>query len=227
MTVELSAEARRNADNDLIRAGVFAEATGTIPKELARRVNKQIAQALEMAHTDGRVQIRSGSTRTEPIYGKSPMIESWRIRSDLLLESGDAEALSELLSKLQVSMRIVNLTSTPTVETRRKTENEAIIDAIAAFRLRAETVAGALGKSYRIRRLTINGRTLLPPEPVMMRSAPEPEALSSRYPSKLVLLKSASRFWGRSNCSNRQGSIVTEYRRPRRCGCRPGGLTYR
>lgn len=170
-TIELSAEARRNAANDLIRASVFSEASGATPRELAKRVNQQMVQALELAHAYSRVRTRTGGTRTEPIYGKSAKIEAWRMRSELLLESGDAEALSELLSKLQMSMSVGNLVSTPTVETRRKAENEAIVEAIAAFRARAETIAGALGKPYRIRRLTINGSSLPPSEPVTMRSS--------------------------------------------------------
>jgi hypothetical protein len=40
--------------------------------------------------------------------------------------------------------------------TLKKAENEAIVDAIAAFKARATVIADALGKAYRIKQLSIN-----------------------------------------------------------------------
>ena len=92
------------------------------------------------------------------------------MRSDLALESGDTAALSELLGKLQATMGVASLSMLPAPQTRKKAENQAMVDAIAAFQERAEVVAAALGNKHRIKSLTINssGR---PPIAPLMRSA--------------------------------------------------------
>ncbi|HOL64780.1 MAG TPA: SIMPL domain-containing protein [Accumulibacter sp.] len=155
-TIDLSAEASRSASNDLARATVFAEASGATPGELARRVNGLIADGLKTAKSYPNVKTRSGATHTYPGYGKNGKIDTWRMRSDLLLESSDSAALSELLGKLQSSLAVANLVMVPAPATLKKAENEAIVDAIAAFKARATVIADALGKAYRIKQLSIN-----------------------------------------------------------------------
>jgi predicted secreted protein len=156
MLVELTAEASRPAANDLVRATVSAEAAGTTPGELSRQVNGLIAEALKSARAYPAIRTQSGGTSTYPVYAKSGKIESWRMRSELVLESPDTAALSELLGKLQLSLGVANLTLQPSPETRKKVEDQAVIDAIAAFKARAGVVAEALGKTYRIKQLTVN-----------------------------------------------------------------------
>ena len=180
MTVELSAEASRPAVNDLVRATAFAEATGTTPGELSRQVNHQIAEALKIAKAYPAVRTQSGGTTTYPAYAKGGKIESWRMRSELSLESGDAASVSELLGKLQASLGVSNLQLQPSSETRKKVESEAMIDAIAAFKGRAKVIADALGMSYRIKQLSVStsGRIVQPmfraAKTMAMEAAPMP-----------------------------------------------------
>ena len=164
MIVELSAETSRPAVNDLVRATVSAEASGTTPGELSRQVNGQIAEALKTAKAYPAIRTQSGGTSTTPIYAKGGKIESWRMRSELSLESGDTAAVSELLGKLQASLGVSNLLLQPSPETRKKVEEQAIIDAIAAFKGRAKVIADALGTTYRIKQLNVNtsGRIVQP-----------------------------------------------------------------
>ena len=164
MIVELSAEASRPAVNDLVRATAFAEANGTTPGELSRQINQQIAEALKTAKAYPAVRTQSSGTTTYPVYAKGGKIESWRMRSELALESGDTAAVSELLGKLQASLGVSNLQLQPSAETRRKVESEAMIDAIAAFKGRAKVIADALGMGYRIKQLTVStsGRIVQP-----------------------------------------------------------------
>ena len=164
MIVELSAEASRPAANDLVHVTVSAEATGTTPGELSRQVNSLIADALKTARAYPGVKTQSGGTSTYPIYSKGGKIEAWRMRSELSLESGDSAALSELLGKLQTSLGVSNLVLQPSPATRKKAENEAMLDAITAFKDRARVIADALGKPYRIKQLSVNtsGRFVQP-----------------------------------------------------------------
>ena len=169
-SVDLSVEASRPAANDLARATVFAEATGATTGELAKRINNLIGDGLKTAKAYSNVKTQSGGTHTYPVYAKGGRIESWRMRSDLTLESADTNALSELLGKLQSSLGVASVTMLPAPETRKKAENEAILDAIAAFKARAKLVADALGKPYRIKQLGINSNSRSPVMP-MMRAA--------------------------------------------------------
>ncbi len=98
--IELSAEASTPARNDLARATLTAEATGTTAGEVARQVNALMSEALKISKKYDKVKTQSAGASTYPIYTKNGKIETWRMRSELLLESLDIEALSELVGKL-------------------------------------------------------------------------------------------------------------------------------
>lgn len=154
--IELSAEANRPAVNDLVHATVFAEATGATPGKLSKEVNGLIADALKTARAYSSVKTQSGGTSTYPVYAKDGKIEAWRMRSQLVLESRDSDAISELLGKLQGALGVSSLVLQPSAETRKQVENDAMLDAIAAFRTRAKVIADALGRPYRIKQLAVN-----------------------------------------------------------------------
>ena len=170
-TVDLSAEASRPAANDMVRATVFAEASGSNPAELARRVNQDIAEGLKTIKGKAGVSVKSGHQNTFPVYAQNQKIESWRMHSELVLESRDAAAVSELLGQLQqMRLAIGSVSQLPAPETRRKVEDEATRDAIGAFRQRAAVVADVLGKPYKIRHLNIQQSGQMPPMPIMRAS---------------------------------------------------------
>ena len=165
-TVDLTAEASRPAANDMVRATVSAVASGSNPGELARRVNQDVAEGLKVIKARPGISIKSGHQSTFPVYSQNQKIESWRVRSELILESRDAAGVSELLGQLQ-QMRLVvsDVNQLPTPETRRKVEDEATREAIGAFRQRAAVVAEVLGKPYTIRHLSIHQSGQMPPMP--------------------------------------------------------------
>ena len=172
LLVELSGEASRAAINDLVRATVAAESSGATPGEPARQVNAQIAEALKTAKAYPAVKAQSGSTASYPVYAKGGKIEAWRVRSELTLESSDTAALSELLGKLQTSLGVSSLVLQPSAETRRQAEEQAMVEAIAAFKARASVVAETLGKTYRLKQLNIaTGNRFVQP---VFRSAARP-----------------------------------------------------
>ena len=168
--IELSSEASLPAVNDIARATVSAEATGATPSELSKQVNGLIAEALKTAKAVSGVKTQSGGTSTYPIYSKGGKIESWRMRSDLSLESTNIAALSELLGKLQGSLIVSSVVLQPSPETRKKVENAAMLEALGAFKARAKVISEAMGKPYRIKQLTVNtsGRYV---EPMVVRAA--------------------------------------------------------
>ncbi|MGB2904276.1 MAG: SIMPL domain-containing protein [Candidatus Dechloromonas phosphoritropha] len=170
-TVDLTAEASRPAANDMVRATVFAEASGNNPAELARRVNQEIAEGLKVIKAKPGITVKSGRQSTFPVYGQNQKIDSWRIHSELILESRDVAAVSELLGQLQqMRLAVSGVNQLPTPETRRKVEDEATRDAIAAFRQRAAVVAEVLGKPYVIRHLSVQQSGQMSPMPMLRAS---------------------------------------------------------
>lgn len=162
--IEFRVDVQKSVVNDLGRAIAFAEVSGADPTEVARKIKGAIADGLTIAKSQPGITVKSGDTHTYPIYGKnSRIIESWRMRSELILESRDAGALSTAIGKLQATLAVGNLQFSPAAETRRKAGDEATLEAIDAFRAKAERIAGVLGRLYRIREMNVNsGGTTMP-----------------------------------------------------------------
>lgn len=173
-TVEFSAEASRGAPNDLAVATMFAERGGADVAELAEEVNRTIAAALDTARSNGDVKVQSAGAHTWPVYGRdgNGRIEGWRMRSEIRLESRNLAAVSALIGKLQASLALSQLAMHPAPETRRKAADEATIEAIHSFEQRAALIAGALGKRYRLRHMTVAEGGFQPPIRPLMRAAP-------------------------------------------------------
>ena len=166
-TVDLAAEAARPAVNDQVRAVVYSEVQGSNPADLARRVNQEIAGGLQLIRGKAGVSVKSGNQSTYPVYGRDQKIESWRMRSELVIESRDLGAVSELLGELQQRrLAVGQVSQMPSPETRRQVEDEATRDAIKAFQSRAEVIAGALGKKWKIKQLSVSQQGGAVPMPV-------------------------------------------------------------
>lgn len=168
-TIDLSAEASLPASNDQLHAVVYAEAQGSDPAEVARRVNQDISEALRLIKSQPEISVKTGMQQTYPIYAKDRRIDSWRMHSELLLESKNASRLSALLGRLQqMKLALGQINQMPSESTRREVEEAATRDAIKAFERRAEIVAQALHKTYRIKQLNIQQAGSVPP--VMLRA---------------------------------------------------------
>ena len=182
--IELSADASRPAANDQVRVAVYSEANGANPAEVSRRVNQDIAEALKVIKSKSGVTVKSGQQSTYPIYGKEQKIEGWRMRSELILESKDLAAVSDLLGKLQqMKLAVGNVTQMPSAETRRQVEDETTRDAIRAFQLRAAVVAEQLGKKWQIKQMNIQQAGQFP-QP-MMRAARGVAMMADAAPAPL------------------------------------------
>ena len=161
--IDFRVDAQRSVANDLGRATAYAEYNGADAADVARRVNTAIAAALATAKGQPGVSVRTGNSHTYPIYTKGGRnIEGWRMRSELLLESRDAAALSTLLGKLQTQLAVSQVGFVPAPETRRAAEDEAALEAIATFQAKAARYATALKKPYRIRSMNIGGGSQFP-----------------------------------------------------------------
>ncbi|MFI4923314.1 MAG: SIMPL domain-containing protein, partial [Burkholderiales bacterium] len=95
--------------------------------------------------------------QTYPVYGKNKLLEAWRVRSEIRIESKDFNSLSNLIGKLQSTMQLSYLGFTVSPEARRQAENELITQAVSNFRERADIVKQSLnGRGYKLRKMSIN-----------------------------------------------------------------------
>lgn len=171
-TVSLAAEGQQEAANDLAVASLFAEASDTQPAEVARRVNATLAAALAQAKRYPDVKVRTGTSQTFPIYGKTNRaIEAWRMRSDLRLESRNLGAVAELVAVLQKDLALAEISLQPAPETRKLAQDAATRGAIEAFQARAAMIAATLGRHYRLRHLDVGTQGIYPPPRPMARVA--------------------------------------------------------
>ncbi|MDP3540127.1 MAG: SIMPL domain-containing protein [Azonexus sp.] len=170
-SIELSAEASRPAANDMVEATVYAEASGSNPAELARKLNQDVAEALKLIKSRPSISVKSGQQSTYPVYSQNQKIDSWRMRSELILESGDQAAVSELLGRLQqMRLAVGNLAQRPAPATRQAAEDEATRQAVGAFQNRAKLLADLFGKPYQVKQLSVQQNGSSPPMPMFRAS---------------------------------------------------------
>jgi predicted secreted protein len=171
-TIELQADAQREVANDTLSASLFVELNDANPAALANAINKAANEALRVARDYKSVRVRSGNNQTYPVYAKGNVLQGWRGRAEIRIESRDFEAASGLIGKLQAGMQLGSLSFSVSPEARRQTENELIAEAIGAFKSRAEIVRGALaGRGYKILRLNVNSGSSAPPPRFAMARA--------------------------------------------------------
>jgi predicted secreted protein len=169
--VELQADASREVQNDTVYATLASEVTDADPAKAASQVNRTVGEALKTAAASRNVKARSGGNTTFPVYDKGQKLVGWRSRAEIRLESQDFEAAATLIGKLQSELQLAGLAFGVSRELRRKTEDELIRDAVAAFKARADVATSALGgRSYRIQRVALN--TFGMPVPVAAMRAP-------------------------------------------------------
>jgi predicted secreted protein len=176
-SVELQAEAQREVQNDLLNATLYVELEDASAAAVANTINRRINDALRIARDYKGVRVRSGNHQTYPVYSKTNTLQGWRGRGEIRIDSGDFEAASTLIGKLQATMQLGNVSFSVAPETRRSVESELITEAIAAFKARADIIKTALaGRAYKLQRLNVSSAYNAPqPRLAMARAASSAE----------------------------------------------------
>ena len=149
--VSFAVERTRDVANDWITAVVGTSDEDSDAARLADRVNDTMDWALDVAKEAKGVTVKSGGYSTHPVHDKDGKIARWAASQDLYLESGDVEKVSALIGKLQSKVLLRSISFSVSPETRRKTEETLIGDALNAFTERAKKVSSGLGgRDYEI-----------------------------------------------------------------------------
>ena len=177
--VGFQVEAAREVANDLLAATMSVEVQEKQPTGVAQHINTVINAALKNASAFKTIKARSGNQNTRPVYGKNNQVDAWRGHAEIILESRDFKAVSDLVVQLQQNMQLVNMNFSVSPDTQALIENELILEAIKKFETRADVIRTALGaSSYKNVSLSINNGGGMPmPQPKsLMRGAMAMEA---------------------------------------------------
>jgi predicted secreted protein len=148
--VYLEARAEREVANDEIIVVLVTRHQGKSPREIASRVNDDMAWALKWAQGAAGVRATTGAYTTTPVYEKG-VIQAWEARQELQLRGTDIAAATALAGELQERLQIGAMQFQPTRALRERTVEELIDEALTAFRQRAGRIAAHMdGKEYRI-----------------------------------------------------------------------------
>ncbi len=168
--INLRSNASAEVDNDTLIAVLYAQQEGTEPGLLSDGVNRLITQAVNEAKRNEDIKVQTLGYRTSPIY-QQQRLAGWRVRQSIRLQSMNSESLSRLLNKLQSSLALESVSYKISPEQRESVEEALTLQAIEAFRKRAELVTKQLGRSdYRLVEMTIQSsdQTPLPMRANMM-----------------------------------------------------------
>lgn len=168
--IHFQVERSRPVDNDRMQAVLNLTAEDDNAARLADQINRSMDAALKTAKARAKIEVRTGSYRTYPVYNKEK-IQRWRATQELILEGADFTELGSLIGQLQERLQVASMNFSVSPARRAAVEDELIAQALDAFRQRAELVRRQLAaKGYRIVDVSINtggGQ----PVPIMMRAA--------------------------------------------------------
>jgi predicted secreted protein len=164
--VTLTANAVREVPADTVTAILFVEEQGTDPVELANRVSAKLQDAFAKAKSDPRVEAKSGSYQTYPVYSPQNQIIGWRIRAEIVLESKDFRAMGVRIEELQRTLKLAQMGFSLSQQARDKVEGQLTSEALARFNERAKLVATTLGfPGFQLGQLNIQSEGAVPPMP--------------------------------------------------------------
>jgi predicted secreted protein len=201
-TVNLQAQAEREIPNDQMIVVLVTEQDGNDAAKVAKMINLDMAWALEIIKKHPFAKYQTKGYQTWPLYDADHEISGWHAVQEVELAGSNMEGLSGLIGKLQEKMQVREMNFSPADATRRKIENELILEAMQAFQERIEIVRKKMDdKNYRIISLTINTNGQ-PPSPVFYERAmaassaagPPPPALQAGTSRMVVTVNGSVQF---------------------------------
>lgn len=154
--IHFQVERSRPVDNDRMHAVLSLTAEDENAARLADQINRTMDGALKTAKARPKIEVRTSSYRTWPVYDKNK-IRRWRATQELLLEGSDFAELGNLIGQLQERLQVNSIDFSVSPPRRATVEDELIAQALDAFKQRAELVRKQLAaKGYRLVDVSIN-----------------------------------------------------------------------
>lgn len=166
--VNLQAEATRQVKNDEMQATLYAEFTEKDATVLANKINAVVNQAISQTKQYSQIKVNTGNQNTYPIYNDKNQLTSWRGRAEIVLNSQDFKATSDVIAKLQSNLKLQDIRFNVSKEQRQKVEDELYVEASKAFQHRANLLLSPWNaSSYELVNLQLNTQNSYHP-PMMM-----------------------------------------------------------
>jgi|APDOM4702015159_1054818.scaffolds.fasta_scaffold09174_2 predicted secreted protein len=162
----------------------------SVQSGLKQALDSALAEARKIARPD-QVEVQTGNFALYPRYsnpgnrGGTPTISGWSGSAELTVQGKDIAAIAQLTGRVQ-SMTIARVGFTLSREAREKVEAEAVAQAIARWRAKAQQMSQQFGYTgYSVRE--VNVATTEPgagPVPVMMRAKVMSAAAEEALPTE-------------------------------------------
>ena len=107
--ISFSTEVTKEVDYDVMEVTLFIKDENKNLKELNQTINQKANAALEVIKKQGAVEIKKNTRSTQVRYDSKGKQSGWIERADLVLESKDFVALSQVISDLNDTFAIAEV----------------------------------------------------------------------------------------------------------------------
>jgi len=154
--VSFSVEVEKEVALDILQVRLFVQEESTDLKALHNKVSDKLNQALTKIKAQSAVKIQQNNRHTSARYNEKGNKNGWLERADLVLESQDFFALSQLIDELADTFSIDNIQAKLSTAAQAKVEDEMTQTVLAKFSQKAALTSTALqAKGYRIIHLAL------------------------------------------------------------------------
>lgn len=146
--LNLDAQAYIEVDQDTVVITLQATRQSSEQDVVTKALSEAVSTVLNDAKKQDKVKVSSGNYYVRPQHDKGGQVTGWQGQSQLLFESTDMAAASELAARYQDKMPVANVSFTVSKKARFDAEQKLMGDAVNVFNQRAQTMATALGYGH-------------------------------------------------------------------------------
>ena len=155
--IAFNVEAERQIERDLMQVNLFYQSEGKNLSELNKTVNTRLNKAIGIAKQYPAVAIQGNTRNTMVQYDGKGKQSGWMARVELMLESKDSQALSDVINALDDTLAIENISASVSDEKLTHVENELTQAVLEKFKNKALLIQNTLQmKNYRVMDLNIS-----------------------------------------------------------------------
>lgn len=166
--ISFNAEVEKNIERDLLNVRLFYQVDGKNLQDLNKKISEHLDKGVAIAKAQSAVEIKDTSRSTSVRYNDDGKTTGWVARAELVLESKDFQALSNVINSLDNILAVEDVNAIVSQEKLMSVENELTQAAIEKFKKKATLIQNSLNmKDYRILDLDISSVN----EPAPIRTA--------------------------------------------------------
>lgn len=155
--IAFNVEAERQIERDLMQVNLFYQSEGKNLSGLNKTINARLNKAIDIAKQYPAVAIQGNTRNTMVQYDSKGKQSGWLVRVELMLESKDSQALSDVINALDDTLAIENISASVSDEKLTHVENELTQAVLEKFKNKALLIQNTLQmKNYRVMDLNIS-----------------------------------------------------------------------